>query len=99
MELTEYVALLIRLGVGALTTFFAILLWSQTRDVSWVLAIVSALVSYAHIILETLERFGILPEEFFYVSGLPVLRVVLANLPMVFLSLAFLTMAARRHPR
>jgi len=103
MELTEYFVLLTRLGVGAVATFLAILLWSQTRDVSWVLAIVAVLVSYAHIILETLVGFGIISWEFFgelfVVSGFPLLQVILVNLPMVFLSLAFLTMVARRHPR
>ena len=44
MELTGYFVLLTRLGVGAVTTFLAILLWSQTRDVSWVLAVVAATV-------------------------------------------------------
>jgi hypothetical protein len=99
MELTDYFVLLTRLGVGAVTTFLAILLWSQTRDVSWVLAIVATLVGYAQIILETLEGFGIISGEFFVVSGFPLLRVILVNLPMVFLSLAFITMVARKHPK
>lgn len=102
MELTDYFVLLTRMGVGAVTTFLAILLWSQTRDAAWVLAIVAVLVSYAQIILETLEGFGIVSGEFFAVSGFPLLRVVLVNLPMVFLSLAFITMVARqarKHPK
>lgn len=99
MELTDYIVLLTRLGVGGITTFLAILLWSQTRDVSWVLAVVAALVSYAQIILETLEIFGILSGEYYMVWGFPLLRVILINLPMVFLSLAFVTMVARKRPR
>jgi len=99
MELGELVTLLSRLGMGAIGTFFAILLWSQTRDVSWVLVIIGTLVAYAEIVLSTLERFGILPETYFEVSGFPLLRVVLVNLPMLLYTLGFITMIARRRVR
>ncbi|MBN1834905.1 MAG: hypothetical protein JW820_03580 [Spirochaetales bacterium] len=96
MELGELVILLSRLGMGALGTFFAILLWSQTRDVSWVLVIIGTLVAYAEIVLSTLERFGILSPTYFEVSGFPLLRVLLVNLPMFLYTLGFITRIARR---
>ena len=85
MELSEFVVLLSRLATRAMATFFAILLWSQTRDVSWVLIIIGTLVS-----------FGVVSADFFDVSGFPVLRIVLINLPLVFLSLAFISMIVRK---
>ena len=99
MEFGELVTLLSRLGMGALGTFFAILLWAQTRDVSWVLVIIGTLVAYAEIVLSTLERFGILPETYFEIAGFPALRLALVNLPMLFYTLAFITMIARRRVR
>jgi len=80
-----------------LPPFFAILLWSQTRDVSWVLVIIGTLVSYAEIVFTTLERFGVIVStDFFNVSGFPMLRIVLVNLPLVFLTLAFSSMIVRK---
>ena len=96
MELSEFVVLLSRLATGAIATFFAILLWSQTRDVSWVLVIIGTLVSYAEIVITTLESFGVVSTDFFDVSGFPVLRIVLVNLPLVFLSFAFISMIVRK---
>ncbi len=88
-----------RLGVGALGTFFAILLWSQTRDAAWVLVIIGTLVAYAEIVYTTLEAFGILSAEYFDLSGIPVLRLALANLPMLLLTCAFIVVIARRRLR
>ena len=95
----EFFLILSRLGVGAIGTFFAILLWSQTRDASWVLVIVGTLVSYVEIVFTTLERFGIVSGEMFMLSGLPLLRILLANLPMVLYICAFISMIARRRLR
>ncbi len=88
-----------RLGVGALGTFFAILLWSQTRDAAWVLVVIGTLVAYAEIVYTTLEAFGILSAEYFDLSGIPVLRLALANLPMLLLTCAFIVVIARRRLR
>ena len=96
MDPTEFIVLLSRLATGAIATFFAILLWSQTRDASWVLVIIATLVSYAEIVISTLETFGVLTVDFLDVSGFPVFRMVLVNLPLVFLTLAFISMIARR---
>ena len=96
MELTEFVVLLSRLATGAIATFFAILLWSQTRDVSWVLVIIGTLVSYVEIVFTTLETFGVVSADLFEFSGFPVLEMVLINLPLVFLTLAFISMIARK---
>ncbi len=96
MELADFVLVLTRLAVGALGTFLAILLWSQTREMAWVLVAIGVLVSYVEILLTTLEMFGILPAEFFYVSGLPALKLVLQNLPTILYSAAFITIIARR---
>ena len=96
MELGELVILLSRLGMGALGTFFAILLWSQTRDVSWMLVIIGTLVSYVEIVFTTLEIFGVISADIFDVAGFPVLEMVLVNLPLVFLTLAFISMIVRK---
>ena len=99
MDSAGFVLTLSRLGVGALGTFFAILLWSQTRDSAWVLVIVGTLLAYAEVVYGTLEAFGIVTAEHFSLSGIPVLRLALANLPMLLLTCAFIVMIARRRLR
>ncbi len=96
MELADFVMILSRLFIGAVGTFFAILLWSQTRDIAWVLVIIGTLVSYAEIVFTMLRRFGIISEESFYVSGIPVFELVLTNLPMLLFILAFIAVLSRK---
>jgi len=99
MELGEFILILSKLGMGAIATFFAILLWSRTRDIAWVLVIIGTLIHYAEVVFSTLVDFGILAgEELWNVtgSGIPVFKILLVNLPVLFYSIAFLTVIARR---
>ena len=104
MEFTE-ITVLVRLILGALATFFAILLWSKTRDVAWVLVIVGTLIAYAEIVFTTLEEFGILKERSVSLFGLPaisftlLLQTVLSNLPLILYTLAFIILVLRRRLR
>jgi hypothetical protein len=92
-SMAGFVLTLSRLGVGAIGTFFAILLWSQTRDAAWVLVIIGTLVAYAEVVYSTLEAFGIV------VADLPVLRLALTLLPTLLLTCGFIVVIARRRPR
>jgi len=96
METFDFVIVLSRLLIGAAGTFFAILLWSQTRDLAWVLIIIGVLVSYAEIVFTTLERFGIVGSELWYLAGLPVFKLLLVNLPLLLYTLAFIVVMRRR---
>jgi len=98
-SMAGFLLTLSRLGVGAIGTFFAILLWSQTRDAAWVLVVIGTLLAYVEVVFSTLVVFGIVSGESLSVSGVPVLRLVLANLPMLLLTCAFITVIARRRPR
>ena len=44
METAELITLIIKLGVGALATFFAIVLWSMTRDTAWLFIIMGVII-------------------------------------------------------
>ena len=99
MGMADFLLILSKLFVGAVGTFFAILLWSQTQDAAWVLVIIGTLVSYAEIVLSTLERFGLIPPEFFEISGIPVFTLVLTNLPMLLFIFAFVAVLSRRRGR
>jgi hypothetical protein len=96
MELADFLLTVSRLGSGAIAAFFAILLWSRTRDIPWVLVIIGTLILYAEIVYTTLERFGMVGGELWTLAGVPVFKALLANLPLVFLIAAFAVMIVRK---
>src|SRR5512147_1511591 len=92
-------SILVRLCVGALGTFCAILLWAKTRDIAWVLVVTGVLLSYAGIIFDTLGRLGLFGWEDLPLLGIPagqLARLVLDNVPTLLYSAAFLVTVARR---
>lgn len=85
-----------RLAVGAITTFLAILVWSRTRDLAWMFVVIATVAQYGEIVAGTLESFGIVRLDGLVVAGVPIFRLLLMNLPMVFLSIALLVVLAGR---
>jgi len=98
METAELVTLVIRLGVGALATFFAIVLWSMTRDTAWLFVIMGVILRYGGIMYSTFQLFGILTKEVL-VFGLPLVTILLTNLPYAFFTVAFIIMIGRARVR
>jgi hypothetical protein len=97
MDITAFSQTASHLVLGAFATFCAILLWSRTRDMAWTFVIIGAIVAYANIVLTTLRSFGIIGEEVFLVSnGIPVVSIILADLPLLFSGIGFLVAATRR---
>jgi hypothetical protein len=98
MEFAE-ISVLIRLAIGAVGTFFAILLWSKSRDSAWVLVVIGTLVSYTEIIFTTLVNLKLVQPDVFFLFGLegfPLVQTVLVNLPMIFFTIAFIIVISRR---
>jgi hypothetical protein len=90
-ELTQ----VIRLVFGAMCTFFAILLSSKTREPSWVLIIIGVMCMYVQVVVSTLDGFGILDTNI-SILGLPVLRILLENIPLIFLTIGFILALAKK---
>ena len=98
MEFIE-ISILIRLSIGAVGTFFAILLWSKSRDSAWVLVVIGTLISYTEIIFSTLVNLKIVTGDAFMLFGLegfPLVHTVLVNLPIIFYTIAFIVIIYRR---
>lgn len=95
--LTVY--LVSRLVVAGVATFLAIVLWSRTRDLAWMLIVIGAVSSYAEVIFDLLSRFGLIDEDLLSLFGIPLARVLFSNLPYLFLSAAFLVMIVRKRLR
>ena len=98
MENPELISLILRLGTGALATFCAIVLWSNTRDAAWLLVIIGTILRYGEIMYSTFYLFGILTGETI-VFGVPIVRILLTNLPAVLFAVAFVIMISRSRIR
>jgi hypothetical protein len=93
------VYLVTRITVAGLMTFLAIILWSRTRDIAWMLIVIAAISSYSDVLFDLLVQFGLLDEAKMQFFGLPVARIAFANLPYLFLSLSFLVTLFRKRER
>lgn len=85
-----------RLIFIAVATFLAIVVWSRTRDASWMLIVVGIVAGYADILYSLLSEFGLAPERVGLLAGVPVLAVIFPNLPWLFFSIAFAVMLRGR---
>ncbi|TVR59740.1 MAG: hypothetical protein EA426_06730 [Spirochaetaceae bacterium] len=99
MPYEEAVVILARLGVGAVATFLAILLWARTRDTAWVFVILGTIVAYGEAVLTTLEAFGIVRIAPISIAGIPVFEVLLTVFPTAFIAVGFLIVILRRRSR
>jgi hypothetical protein len=100
MDTGEVIYMVSRLVLGALASFFAILLWSKTRDIPWMLMVMGTIAAYAETVYSILEIFGIAGTAVFVIGSVPAASILFPNLPTVFFLSAFVIMVVRkyRHP-
>jgi hypothetical protein len=96
MSAGDTVLLVSRLATAAVAAFLAILLWSRTRDIAWMLIVIGVIASYADILFGLLSQLGLVDESRYSFLGIPIGRVLLSNLPYLFLCSALLVMIARK---
>ena len=99
LSVGDTVLLASRLATSAIAVFLAILLWSNTRDIAWMLVAVGVIASYADILFSLLTRLGLLDESGYSFRGIPIARILVSNLPYFFLSAALLVMIGRKRVR
>ena len=87
----------IRLILGALASFLAIILWSKTRDVAWMLVIIGTITAYLGTIYDIMSQFGIVSGSILTIGTLPLTSILLPSLPTIFIIAAFLVMVKRKY--
>lgn len=90
----ELLSLIVRLAVGALATFFAILLWANTRDSAWMFVVIGTIINYGDVMYTTFRLFGIVAEQTM-IFGIPLITILLGNLPSVCFLVAFIIVLTR----
>ena len=99
MDSGQIIYILSRLILGALASFFAIMLWSKTRDVAWMLMVIGTIAAYVETVYAILNLFGINGGNILYIGTVPIMSIVLPCLPTVFFIAAFAVMIARKYRR
>ncbi|MGA2612503.1 MAG: hypothetical protein ABSG38_03475 [Spirochaetia bacterium] len=99
MDITAFSVDATHLLFGAFATFCAILLWSRTREMAWTFLIIAVIISYADIVLATLRSYGILGPEPEIGHGIPIVRILLADLPLLFSGVGFIVAFSRKRSR
>lgn len=76
--------LLVRLSLGALASFFAIISWTRTRNLYWVCVIAGILSTYAATLYRALRSFGLFAGPQILVLGAPLGTLISDNLSVLF---------------
>jgi hypothetical protein len=84
-----------RLLLGGAAAFFAIMLWSRTRDIAWMLMVGGAVTAYGGNLYEVLDMFGVFPSFIF--ESAPLAAAALSTIPVLFFIAAFFVMVVRSY--
>jgi hypothetical protein len=95
MDTGELIYIVTRLSTGALAAFFAIMLWSKTRDVAWMLMVIGTIVAYVETVYSILAIFGVAGPRL-SVGSVSLAAIVLPNLRTGFFIAAFVVMVVRK---
>ena len=99
MDSGQIVYILSRLSLGALASFLAIMLWSKTRDVAWMLIVIGTIAAYVETVYSILNLFGVSGGRFFTIGSVPLMSILLPCLPVIFFIAAFGVMVIRKYRR
>ena len=92
---SQLIFFIIKLALGGLTAFFAILLWSKTGDAAWMSLIAAIVINYAGVVYAMLIQLGILAEGKLLIYGLPLTSLLFTIVPQVFVILSLILMIVR----
>jgi hypothetical protein len=95
MDAGELLFIVSRLSTGALAAFFAIMLWSKTRDVAWMLIVIGTIAAYVETVYSILDLFGITGSQV-SVGSVPLAAILLPNIRTGFFIAAFVVMVIRK---
>jgi hypothetical protein len=99
MDTGQVVYIASRLILGALASFFAIMVWSKIRDVAWMLMVIGTIAVYVETVYSILNLMGITGDNIVVIGSVPLVSIILPCLPTIFFMAAFIVMAVRKFRR
>lgn len=87
----------VKLVLGAIMAFLAIMLWTKTRDAAWMSLVAGAVTGYAGLVYEMLanEKIGIIKGVGIQLWGTSLSTWLFAIVPSLFFILAFILLIKR----
>lgn len=98
MSESTIILYIIELVLGGVAAFFAILLWSKTRDAAWMAFIAGIVTSYAKTVYQLLIELGIIyisTSKPIDVFGIPLTTILFSIIPPLFYITGFVLMLRR----
>ena len=86
-----------RLILGGVAAFFAIILWSKTRDIAWMMVIIGTLFMYIDLVYSALGHLRIVADNILLVGSVSLIVILMPALQTSFFIAAFVIMITRRH--
>lgn len=93
----EILLFIIKLIIGGIVAFLAILLMSKNRDAAWVVMAGGFILSYAALVFELLINLGVLTHTKFLVFGIPLSSLICAGLPSLCFIAALILMLIKNN--
>jgi hypothetical protein len=95
----EMILLLLKLITGFSATLTAVLLWSKTRESSWLFIVMGTVVLYSETIFSALELLGLSNFYFFTIYGISLFKLFFAIFPFIFFTIGFILFLMNRRKR
>jgi len=93
------ILLLLKLITGFSATLFAVMLWSKTRESSWLFIVMGTVALYSETIFSALELLGISNFYFFTIYGISLIKLIFAVFPFLFFTIGFILFLLNRRRR
>lgn len=95
MTQTAVLLFIIKLVLGGILAFLAILVWSKTRDGAWFFLVSGTILAYCGVVYEMLKSFGIITKAFYLLLGIPIIDLFFVVIPALFFIVGFIIMIAK----
>ena len=94
---SDVILCIIKLVLGGIAAFLAIMLWSRTREPSWMCIVAGAVTGYAGIVCEFLVKIGIVFAKNLVIpnTAIPVFTLVFTAVPLLFIIVALILMLVK----
>lgn len=86
---------IVKLVLGGLLAFLAIMLWSKTRDPAWMALVAGAITGYTGLIFNMMLDLGIVTVGKIEFYGIPLSVLIFTVVPSLFFLFAFILMLIR----
>lgn len=87
---------LIKLVLGGIVAFLAILMLSKTKEIAWTFMVCGFLFSYAALVFDLLLDLGVLVHTKYCIYGAPLSLIISVSVPSVFFILGLICFIAKK---